>query len=87
LVLLGLVATVAHLLIVQAFRRASAVILAPFQYLEIMAAVFWGWLVFGDWPEAVTWLGIAIIVAAGLYVFHRERHRALALAEASEPPG
>ena len=84
LVLLGLVATVAHLLIVQAFRRASAVILAPFQYLEIMAAVFWGWLVFGDWPEPVTWYGIAIIVAAGLYVFDRERRRALALAEAPE---
>ena len=80
LVLLGLVATVAHLLIVQAFRRASAVILAPFQYLEIMAAVFWGWLVFADWPEPTTWLGIAIIVAAGLYVFHRERRRAVELA-------
>lgn len=85
LVLLGLVATVAHLLIVQAFRRASAVILAPFQYLEIMAAVFWGWLVFGDWPEPMTWLGIAIIVAAGLYVFHRERRRALAPLEDREP--
>lgn len=80
LMLLGLVATVAHLLIVQAFRRASAVILAPFQYLEIMAAVFWGWLVFGDWPEATTWLGIAVIVGAGLYVFHRERRRAVDLA-------
>ena len=78
LMLLGLVATIAHLLIVQAFRRASAVVLAPFQYLEIMAAVFWGWVVFGDWPEATTWLGIAIIVAAGLYVFHRERRRAVA---------
>ncbi len=80
LVLLGLIATVAHLLIVQAFRRASAVILAPFQYLEIMAAVFWGWFVFGDWPEATTWLGIAVIVGAGLYVFHRERRQALARA-------
>jgi S-adenosylmethionine uptake transporter len=85
LMLLGLVATVAHLLIVQAFRRASAVILAPFQYLEIMAAVFWGWLVFGDWPEPVTWLGIAVIVAAGLYVFHRERRRAVAPLEELEP--
>ncbi len=81
LMLLGLVATVAHLLIVQAFRRASAVVLAPFQYLEIMSAVFWGWLIFGDWPEPMTWLGIAIIVAAGLYVFHRERKRAVELTD------
>jgi S-adenosylmethionine uptake transporter len=77
LALMGLLATVAHVLIVQAFRRASAVVLAPLQYLELGAAVFWGWLVFGDWPELWTWLGMGVIVASGLYVFHRERRRAL----------
>ena len=79
LVLLGLTAAIAHLLIVQAFRRASAVVLAPFQYLEIGAAVFWGYVVFGDWPDTPTWLGMTIIVTSGLYVFHRERRRALAV--------
>lgn len=70
---LGLIATVGHLLVVQAFRRAGPSTLAPFQYLEIISATLLGLLVFGDFPDATTWFGIAVIVAAGLYVFHRER--------------
>ena len=37
--------------------------------------VILGFLIFGDFPDQLTWLGVAIIVAAGLYVFHRERVR------------
>ncbi|TVQ41516.1 MAG: DMT family transporter [Geminicoccaceae bacterium] len=86
LVVLGLIATVSHLMIVHAFKRASANILAPFQYLEIGAAVLWGYVVFGDFPEAMTWVGIAIITASGLYVFHRERRRALSSMHAARSP-
>jgi S-adenosylmethionine uptake transporter len=70
---LGLIGTAGHLLVVQAFRRAPATVLAPFQYLEIISATLLGLVVFGDFPEPATWLGIAIIVGSGLYVFHRER--------------
>ena len=70
---LGVIATGAHLLVVLAFKLASASTLAPFQYLEIVAATALGYVVFGNFPDAQTWLGIAIIVAAGLYVFHREQ--------------
>ncbi|MGI9435385.1 MAG: DMT family transporter [Geminicoccaceae bacterium] len=70
---LGAIATAGHLLIVGAFRRASPSILAPFQYLEILGATLLGVMVFGDFPSFATWLGIGIIVASGLYVFHRER--------------
>lgn len=73
LVLLGLIATGGHILVVHAFRRASASILAPFQYLEIISATLLGYLVFGDFPDATTWIGIAIIVGSGLFVFYRER--------------
>lgn len=73
LALLGAIATSGHLLIVGAFRRASPSILAPFQYLEILGATLLGVVIFGEFPEPLTWLGIAIIVASGLYVFHRER--------------
>lgn len=73
LAMLGAIATVGHLLIVGAFRRASPSILAPFQYLEILGATLLGVLIFGEFPELPTSLGIAIIVASGLYVFHRER--------------
>lgn len=83
LLLLGAMATVVHLLIVQAFRLGSAVVLAPMQYLELLGAVFWGWLIFGEWPNATTWIGITIIAGCGLYVFHRERRRAVTPAVAS----
>lgn len=75
---LGLIATIGHIMVVQAFRRAGPSTLAPFQYLEIISATLLGYLVFGDFPAGLTWLGIAIIVASGLYVFHRERRLARA---------
>lgn len=70
---LGVIGTTAHLLVVYAFQRAPAGVLAPFQYIEIIGATILGLVIFGDFPDALTWCGVAIIVASGLYVFHRER--------------
>jgi S-adenosylmethionine uptake transporter len=74
---MGCVATVGHLLLTQAFRHAPAGLLAPFQYLEIVSATLLGYLLFDDLPDALTMLGIAVIVGSGLYVFHRERRMEL----------
>ena len=70
---IGVVATIGHLMIVTAFRMASASILAPFQYLEIVTGTILGYWLFGDFPDALKWLGIAIIVASGMYLFLREK--------------
>ena len=72
LALLGAIGTACHLLVVHAYRRAAVAILAPFQYVEIVGATALGLLVFGDFPDPTTWLGILIIVASGVYVFRRE---------------
>lgn len=85
LALLGLIGTSGHLLIVGAFRRASPSILAPFQYLEILGATLFGVIIFNDFPSMITWLGIAMIVAAGLYVFHRERRQSLKALPRDDP--
>ena len=77
LVAMGCVATVGHVLLAKAFSYAPAGLLAPFQYLEIVSATILGYLVFGDLPDTTTFAGVAIIVASGLYVFHRERSIAL----------
>lgn len=69
----GIIATVCHLMIVHAFRRAPASVLAPFQYLEIVSATTLSYLVFHDIPNAWKWLGISIIIGSGLYVWWRER--------------
>ncbi len=73
MVVLGIIATVGHLLVVHAFRRAPASVLAPFQYLEIISATLLGLIFFGDFPDTTTWIGISIIISSGAYVFYRER--------------
>ena len=69
----GVVATISHLFITYALRFAPAGTIAPLQYLEIVGATAIGYLAFGDFPQPLTWVGIAIIVASGIYVFARER--------------
>ncbi len=72
LFLLGLVATIAHLFLVMAFKRAQASLLAPLQYFEILGATFLGLLIFNEFPSLMTWVGIIIIVSSGLYVIWRQ---------------
>ncbi len=69
----GLAATVSHMAITLALRFAPSATLAPLHYLEILGAVALGWAVFGDFPAPLTWAGIAVISASGLYIIHRER--------------
>lgn len=69
---IGALATVGHLMVVHAFRVAPASVLAPFQYLEIVSATVLGYLLFGDFPDGWKWLGIAVIVGCGIYVYWRE---------------
>lgn len=68
LILLGALAAFAHVLIALAFSHAGASILAPVQYLEILGAVFFGWWLFQEWPDALTFVGAAIIIGSGLYI-------------------
>lgn len=69
---LGLVATIGHTILVLALRNAPASLLAPFQYLEIISATIFGYLVFGDELDLTTIFGVLIIIGSGLYVFRRE---------------
>lgn len=76
LMLIGVIAAAGHLLVVIAVNRAPASLLAPFGYVEIIAATYLGWLVFGEWPDTLSWLGITVIITSGLYVFVREQRQA-----------
>lgn len=72
----GFLGGVGHLFLIQAFRRAPASVVAPFSYSSLIWAALFGWLFFAEWPEYWTWLGAALIIGSGLYIFHRERqHR------------
>jgi len=72
---IGLVGTLAHLLMVWSLRYAPSATLAPMQYLEIPIATIVGYLMFKDWPNGLAMIGICITIAAGLYVVYRE-HKA-----------
>jgi drug/metabolite transporter (DMT)-like permease len=69
----GFWAAVSHMCMTYALKFAPSATLAPLHYLEIVAAVGLGYLVFGDFPNALTWAGIAVIVSSGLYIIYRER--------------
>ena len=60
----------------QAYRLADAATVAPFEYIGLPLAVFWGLMIFGDLPTWEVWTGIALIIASGLFVFFRERAKA-----------
>ena len=65
---LGLVFGFAQLFMARAFAHAPASVLTPFTYIQIIAAVIFGAVVFGDLPDAWSFLGIAMIIGAGVYV-------------------
>lgn len=69
----GFWAALSHMAMTYALKYAPSATLAPLHYSEIVVAVALGYLIFGDFPNPLTWVGIAIIVASGLYIIHRER--------------
>ncbi len=71
---LGILAAAGHFMIIVAHEWASAPQLAPYSYVEIVSATTVGYLMFGDLPAALTWLGIAIIVLSGIVIAWREGH-------------
>jgi drug/metabolite transporter (DMT)-like permease len=73
LCLMGIFGGTGHYLLAMAHRYAPASTLAPFLYQQILYMALFGYLVFGNVPDKETWIGAAIVVASGLYLFSRER--------------
>ncbi len=73
LLVIGIVGTMAHLLMTWALKFAPSATLAPMQYLEIPFATIIGWLFFRDFPNGLAALGIAVTIATGLYIVYREQ--------------
>jgi drug/metabolite transporter (DMT)-like permease len=73
LFMVGFWAAVSHMCMTYALKFAPSATLAPLHYFEIVTAVILGYLIFDDFPNPMTFAGIAVIVASGLYIIHRER--------------
>ncbi len=82
---LGLLGGMGHWLFLHAYRLAPASAVAPFLYLQLLSMVTFGYVVFGDLPDVWTLAGAAIVVASGIYLFHRERVTSRAEVGAPEP--
>lgn len=73
LVVMGLCGTLGHLLLIHAFARAPASVLAPYGYTQIVWMVLSGLIVFGDLPTLHTVVGGAIVVTSGLVLLWFDR--------------
>ena len=69
---IGLLGGLGAYFISNAYRISKAGIVAPFEYVAIPFAIFWSIIIFGDWPDIRSWLGIVLITGAGLYVVYSE---------------
>ena len=73
--LLGCFGGLGHFLVIKAFQAAPAAVIAPLGYVELLGTATLGYLIFANFPDALTWVGALIIIASGLYIAMRERKR------------
>ena len=64
--------------LITAMRTGEIAVVAPFRYSIVLWAVLAGYLVWREAPDLPSWIGIAIVTAAGLYTFLREQRLATA---------
>jgi drug/metabolite transporter (DMT)-like permease len=68
----GLMVTISYFFIVATVRLGDLSATAPFRYSEVVFAIIAGILVFGEYPDAISYVGMALVIAAGLFAAHRE---------------
>jgi drug/metabolite transporter (DMT)-like permease len=70
---LGISGGFGHYFIVKALEWGPAAVIAPLNYGQLVGTVIIGYFAFHEWPDLWTWIGAAVIIASGLYIFNRER--------------
>lgn len=84
---LGTFGGIAQLLMTASLRMAPVSVIAPFDYVQLLWAVMFGWLIWDTHPPATTWIGASVIIASGLYTLYREHKLGrLAAARRAEVP-
>jgi drug/metabolite transporter (DMT)-like permease len=71
----GVFGTLGHYLFILSFRRAPASALTPFTYMQLVFAMLVGWVVYAEFPDGFTLLGMAVIAGSGLAITLHERRR------------
>lgn len=86
LALMGLLGTIAHIALAQAFRETEATTVLPADFLRLIWASLLGYAMFGEVPEALVWVGGAMIFGATAYIAYREAQLARRVRSAPVPP-
>jgi drug/metabolite transporter (DMT)-like permease len=87
LVVLGVLAGVGHWFLIGAFLRAPATLVAPFTYVHMVWATIYGYAIFGQLPDGLSAVGMAVIVASGVGLVVYERAAARQRSRAAPPAG
>jgi drug/metabolite transporter (DMT)-like permease len=69
----GLLGGVGQILLTESYRHAETAVIAPFEYVSMLLALFFGYWIFAEVPTRSMLVGAALIVAAGLFIIWRER--------------
>jgi len=72
LILLGLVGGTSQYFMTRALELAKAAVIGPFNYISLLWAALFGWVIWGDIPAPHVFAGAAVVVASGLFVLFRE---------------
>lgn len=72
LVGIGLVSALAQVLMTTAYRSGETTLLAPFEYAAIIWTTVLGATIWAEFPAGWDFAGIAVLVGAGIYIWHRE---------------
>jgi drug/metabolite transporter (DMT)-like permease len=72
-IIIGLFGTAGHVCLIRALTLGEASLVAPFIYTNLLFTTIWGFVLFGNFPDFWTIVGALIIVAAGIYVWARDR--------------
>lgn len=71
----GVAGTLAQIAMTASLRHAPVSVVMPFDYLQMLGAIAFGWLLFAQWPDWRTWAGAALIAGSGLFTAWREHVR------------
>jgi drug/metabolite transporter (DMT)-like permease len=73
LIAIGVIGGLSHIFLTESYRYAPASVVAPFDYVALLWAFFFGYMLFGEIPTLYVYIGAAIVAGSGLYVIWRER--------------
>lgn len=86
LIATGVLGGLAHILLTESYRHAPQSVVAPFGYTSMIWALVLGYLMFGEVPVPLVFVGASIVAAAGIFVIYRERQLGLKRPREAEGP-